>query len=458
MPIAAFNIEKRATFVSSLEGEIMSKIEQTTTRLALDGGTPVRTEPLPWELPGAQWIGEEELELVSKVVKAKSPFRFYGFDLQNMVSTLETDWAKRYQRKHALGVNSGTSALHIALAAMDVGPGDEVLLPGYMWVSCMSAIVLLGAIPKLFDIDDTFTMCPNDLKKKIGPNSKAVLVVNISGAPGHIDQIAKIAKESNLKLLEDCAQTAGASFNGKPVGTSGDAAIFSFQLNKNMTSGEGGMIICDDDDLYQRCVAIHDLGYTRTPEGRLDSSNEQFQMWGLGCRMSELTGAMLLAQMRKVDKITAAMRTSKWKIRKAIEGIKGLSFRNIPDPEGDSGPFLITVYDDFDTCQRFTAALQAEGIKGPPGSLTCIPMTQWGLHWYFNNPSLVKKRSITKDGFPWTHPANDFARDYSYDKGTLPVCDDLSNRSALLSISSILTDKDVEDIVTAFHKVAAVVL
>lgn len=436
----------------------MPKVQESEATLAINGGQPVRTEPLPWELPGAQWMDDEEVKLVTKVVQARSPFRFYGLDSQQMVAKLEEAWTKRFNRKHALGVSSGTSALRIALAAMNVGPGDEVLLPGYMWVSCIGAIVLQGAIPKLVDIDETFCMNPDDLSAKIGPKTKAVLVVNMSGAPGHIEKIAKIAHDKGVKVLEDCAQALGSSHFGKPAGCFGDIAIFSFQLNKNITSGEGGMLLCDDDDLYKRCVAIHDLGYTRSDEGRLVPNDERYQMWGFGCRMNELAGAMLLAQLGKLDKITGAMRTAKWKIRKALEGTPGLSFRNIPDPDGDSGPFLITIYPSKEKCQEFTKALQAEGIKGPEGSLTCIPMTDWGLHWYYNNPSLVQKRSISSDGFPWTHPANDFGKSISYEKGTLPKCDELAEKSGLLAIASCLTDKDVEDIITAFKKVAAQVL
>ena len=167
---------------------------------------------------------------------------------------------------------------------------------------------------------------------------------------------------------------------------------------------------------------------------------------------------MALAQLGKVDRITGAMRTAKWRIRDALAGIDGLGFRNVIDPKGDSGPFMLTVYRDSDTCQRFIKALQAEGVRGPEGSLACIPMSEWGLHWYFNNPSLILKRSLSPDGFPWTHPANAFAADYTYGAGTLPYCEDMAGRAGLLTIASCLTDADIDDIIAAFHKVARVVL
>ncbi|MDQ0317621.1 DegT/DnrJ/EryC1/StrS family aminotransferase [Amorphus orientalis] len=427
-------------------------------RLAIDGGTPVRTDPLPWELPGAHYIGEEELELVSRVVKARSPFRFYGPDPQHMVDTLEREWREAFGHAHALGVSSGTAALSIAMAALDIGPGDEVLVPGYLWVSCVSAVVRSGAIPRLVDIDETFCIDPEDLERKIGPRSRAVLCVHMSGAPGRIGEIARICKARGLALIEDCAQAAGAKSGGTPVGRFGDIAIFSFQLNKNLTSGDGGMIVCEDDALFRRIVALHDLGYARTPAGRLDTSDPDCQLWGIGARMSELAGAMALAQMRKLTKITGSMRDSKWRIRRALADVPGLAFRDVPDPDGDTGPFLLMILPDTDMPDRFVAALRAEGIAGPDGSLACLTMREWGLHWYFNIPSLVNKRSNSRDGFPWTHPSNAFGADYDYGHGALARCDDLHSRGAILTIASTLSERDEADIATAIRKVAGAIL
>ncbi len=419
---------------------------------------PIRTTPLPWEFPGALWINEEEAKLVQKVIQSHSPFRYYGPDLQHMVEQLETAFAKRHNVPYALGVNSGTSALHIALAAFGIGPGDEVLLPGYLWVSCISAIIRLGAIPVLVDIDQTFCMNPEALELKITHRSKAILYVHMSGATGHIDKIVDIAARHKLYLLEDCAQAAGCTFHGKAVGTFGDAAIFSFQLNKNMTSGEGGMILCHDEQLYNRCFAIHDLGYARNEAGRLDTTNEHYQLWGVGARMSELTAAFALAQLHKLDHITASMRQAKWTIRNALASIKGLSFRDILDPSGDTGPFLITIYPSSECCDAFTQRLHTLGINGQPGSLACVTMKEWGLHWYFNNMSLVNKRSVSTDGFPWSHPKNAFSSQIHYHHGTLPMCDSLYSRSALLTIASKLTETDCEQIIAAFQQAAKDVL
>jgi 8-amino-3,8-dideoxy-alpha-D-manno-octulosonate transaminase len=425
-------------------------------KLALDGGKPVRTKPMPPEFPGIPYYGDVELEYVTRVIKARNPFRFYGPDLQHMCDRFEEAFAQHRGVKYALGVSSGTEALYISLAALGVGPGDEVLLQGYLWTSCINAIVRLGAIPRMVDIDDTFTMSPEDLERKIGPRSKVVLIVHMSGAAGNIEPVLEIAQKHNLKVLEDCAQANGAKLHGKPIGTFGDIAIFSLQINKNITAGEGGVIITSDDHLYKRAFAAHDLGYMRTNKGHLleTCDDVRYQFWGAGARMSELTGALALAQLGKIDKITDAMRTAKWKIRRQLEDIPGLKLRKVLDPEGDSGSFMISIHSTPEISQKFVQALRAEGIKGEGDINSCLSMEEWGLHWFFNNLSLVNKRSISASGWPWTLAENAFARDYSYERKTLPNCDDFASRSVLLMIPSCLTDEDIADIVTAYKKVA----
>jgi dTDP-4-amino-4,6-dideoxygalactose transaminase len=431
---------------------------ELSNRLAIEGGSPVRSSPLPWEFPGANRIGKEEMELVERVVTARSPFRFYGSDPQGMVDTFEREWREAFGHRHALGVSSGTAALSIAMGALGIGPGDEVLLPGLLWVSCVSAVVRAGAIPRLVDIDETFCMDPDDLVRKIGPHSRAVLCVHMSGAPGRVQKIAEICRARGLALIEDCAQAAGARQSGRSVGRFGDIGIFSFQLNKNITSGEGGLVVCENDDLYKRVVAMHDLGYARDDSGRLDTSDQDCQLWGIGARMSEMAGALALAQLRKLPDIVSAMHGAKWRIRQALEDIPGLRFRIIPDPAGDTGMVLICTLPNEAVCRRFVDAVRAEGISGPAGSLAVVAMREWGLHWYSNIPSLVHRRSNSRDGAPWTHPANAFAAGYDYSVGALPTCDDLHARGALLSVASTLSEGDVDDIILAFRKVGRVLL
>jgi 8-amino-3,8-dideoxy-alpha-D-manno-octulosonate transaminase len=374
-----------------------------------------------------------------------------------MCDRLEEGFAERCGVPYALGVSSGSEALYVALAAMGIGPGSEVLIPAYLWTSCINAVIRLGAIPRLVDIDETFSMAPEDLERKISPRTKVVILVHMSGAPGDIDTIMEIARRASVMVLEDCAQSNGATYRGTPIGTFGDIGIFSFQINKNITAGEGGMIICSDDHLFKRCFAAHDLGYARNDKYNLMDviDDPRYQIWGAGARMSELTGALALAQLGKIDTVTRAMREAKWKIRHALEGISGLEFRRIVDPEGDTGCFLIPIFPDPGVCRKFVDAVRAEGIKAQGSRQLCLTMEEWNLHWAFNNPSLVHKRSFSESGWPWSLRENRFARKYSYHRETLPAADNLAARSGLFMVSSNLGATDVADIVAAFKKVAA---
>lgn len=423
-------------------------------KLAIEGGVAVRTKPLPQEWCGAHFMDEQEIEAATRVCKSKTLFRYYGLDLQNEVSKLEAEFAAYIGTKYALAVSSGTGALQVALGALGVGPGDEVLIPGYFWVATVGAVVRSGAIPVLVDCDDSFSMDPQDAARKITPRTKVILVVHMGGVIGHIKDIVALAKQHKLKIIEDCAQANGASQHGVKAGMFSDLAIFSFQMNKHMTSGEGGMVVTSDPRLYRRAFAIHDLGYARNDAGRLVFDDPSLQLWGIGCRMSELTAAVARVQLRKLDRITGAMRSAKNKIKKALAGT--LTFREVPDPEGDAGSFLLTIFPTRQQSLRFTEALRAEGIVAAKDGLYPIHMDQWGLHIYYNVASLVNKRGLSAVS-PWQLAENRASAGISYAKGTCPHLDDLLSRTTITCIASILTDEDVQDIIKAYRKVAAAV-
>ncbi len=429
----------------------MRTVDRSRT-LAILGGDPVRTLPLPLEFPGVHFMDQEEEDAVLRVVRSRSPFRFYGMDLRREAASFEQEFAAMLGIRFAVAVGSGTGALHTALGALGVGPGQEVIVPAYLWVSIIAAVVNRGAIPVFADIDQTFCLDPADVARKITPRTSGIVMVHMSGAPGDALEVLKVARANKLFLVEDCAQCAGGSIGGRKVGTFGDMAIFSFQMNKNMTSGEGGCVVTDDLQLHRRAVACHDLGYPRNDEGRMMFDLPEIQLWGLGYRMDELRAAVLRAQLRKLPKITAAMRSSKYRIRAAIEGFSCVSLRSIPDPAGDTGCFLITTYRDAGTAQKARDALRAEGIRSAPQGVSNILMTEWGLHLYYNNLSLLKRASIDGKGFPWNLPANS-GSSVEYGKGLCPVADSLFERSVLLAIPSCLTTRDEDDIIAAFEKV-----
>ncbi|MFN8373736.1 MAG: aminotransferase class I/II-fold pyridoxal phosphate-dependent enzyme [Anaerolineae bacterium] len=419
---------------------------------------------LPYEWPGSYFIGEEEMDAVTKVLLARSPYRFYGHDLQHYADKVEDFFRKRLGRKHAVLVNSGTGALSTAMLAADVGPGDEVLIPGYLWVACISAVVRCGAIPRLVDIDDTFTMDPDDLERKINARTKAVLVVHMSGACGDIERIRDICKARGVLLIEDVAQANGGRFHGKPLGSFGDMAIFSFQYNKNITAGEGGLVVSDDDRIGRRAWAYHDVGYARNEAGRVEVNvqidehgdpNGPVQTWGQCVHMSELAAALLWAQAQKLDMITATMRARNQQLRAGLSQIKGAVPRRLIDPDGDSGSFVLVSFPSGEIAQALVERTRAAGVRPGPNGAGNIWMQHWGLHLYYNNMSLVHKRGVNSAGRPWSDPLNEFHKDISYGKGTLPQMDDLMERSVLIPVPPALTEDTCKRIIQIYHDAAA---
>ena len=434
---------------------MISKEKQDTIeieQLAIDGGTPARTKPLPLEFPGMHFFDDEEVEAAVRVLKSRSPFRYYGIDLQSEVDAFEREFAEFIGVNHALAVTSGSGALQTALSALGAGPGQEVIVPAYMWVAVIAAVVNLGAIPVLADIDDTFTLDPAQLARHITPRTTGMIVVHMSGAPANAPALLQIARQHRLFLLEDCAQCAGGSVGAKKVGSFGDMGIFSFQMNKNMSSGEGGCVVTNDRRLYQRAIAAHDNGYARDEGGRAIYDDLDLCLWGRGCRLDEMRGAILRVQLKKLPKIIAHMRQSKYRIRHALEAFPQVRLRRIIDADGDTGPFLIVTLKSMEEAKRVSQALRAEGIATSPQGVNNVVMTDWGLHIYSNIVSLVNKTSVDGKGFPWKLAENRDSKT-QYAKGTCSVADDLFERSILFAIPSCLSEGDENDIIHAFRKV-----
>jgi 8-amino-3,8-dideoxy-alpha-D-manno-octulosonate transaminase len=279
----------------------------------------------------------------------------------------------------------------------------------------------------------------------------------MSGAPANIEALRDITNKRGLFLLEDCAQCNGGSVDGQRVGSFGDMAVFSFQMNKNMTAGEGGCVVTNDDRLYRRAFACHDLGYARDEAGRLIFNDPDLCLWGKGYRIDEIRGALLRVQLKKLPGMIEKMRQSKYRIRKALEKFSQVKLRRVVDPAGDTGCFLLTTYADAATAKRINQALRAEGIVTFPQGVSNVVMTEWGLHLYYNITSLVQQTSVDGRGFPWKLAENAGSK-VSYSKGTCPVADSLFERTILLPIPSCLTTNDEDDIIHAFGKVIGALL
>ena len=385
----------------------------------------------PFEFPGTYWIDEQEEQAVLDVLRNGSLFRYYGLGDPSYVDKLEERARKLYGVRYALAVNSGTGALITCLTSLGIGPGSEVIIPAFMWVATVGAVVQVGAIPVLCEIDDSFSMSPADLERKITPRTKLIIPIHMAGAPCDIGSIIKVADKHGIPVLEDCAQCNGGEFRGRKVGTFGKMGMFSLQLNKNMTCGEGGLIVTDDEKLYARAFSSHDMGLVRV-EGRLDTPESYAILWGGGRRLPELSGAVASVQITKLPRILENMRGSKQRIKGMMEDIRGLEFRRLNDADGDTGPFLILVLADERKAARVAEKLIDTGLHN------VFQISEYGLHIYSNILSLVNKVGVTGTGDPWALVENQKSV-YDYNKGACPVSDALFGRSVLVPIPSKLT-------------------
>ena len=229
----------------------------TAEKLAIDGGTPVTTEPFPSTALGPGDIGEEEIAAVTEVLRSKCLFRFSAGDASRCAA-LEAKFRAFTGCDYALAVGGGTAALICGLVGIGVGEGDEVIVPGLTYIASASAILICGGVPVIAEIDDSLTLDPADVQRKITPRTKAIMPVHMRGIPCKMDEIMEIARRHHLFVIEDCAQACGGLYRGTPLGAIGNVGCFSLQQFKVITAGEGGMVVTRDRTIYERAAVRHD--------------------------------------------------------------------------------------------------------------------------------------------------------------------------------------------------------
>ena len=250
----------------------------------------MNAEPRPRPVPGLGLaaIGAEEEALVLEVLRSKALFRYAGLDPAvppAMTARLEKEFRETIGTDYALAVSSGTGALEVAMAAAGIGPGDEVIVTAWSWIACFTAIVRVGARPVLAEIDDTLNLDPAEIARLTTPRTRAVLVIHYQGVPADMERIQLEAHRRGLFVIEDCAQSIGSSYRGRKVGTWSDIATFSFQANKTMTSGEGGMVVTRDGWLYERASGFTIWATTGLTTRRLaPRPAKRLQADNFGCR------------------------------------------------------------------------------------------------------------------------------------------------------------------------------
>ncbi len=401
----------------------------------------------PFEFPGAYWLDNQEEEVTLDVLRNGSLFRYYGLGKAKYADLYEAAAREFYKTPYALGLNSGTGALCASMAALGIGPGCEVILPAFMWVASVGAVVQANAIPVLCEVDESFCLDPVDLEKKITPRTKLILPIHMAGSPCNMDAIMAVANKHGIPVLEDCAQANGGTYKGQRLGTFGSMGIFSLQLNKNMTCGEGGLLITNDEKLYYRAFAAHDMGLIRK-NGRLATPEPYAIAWGGGRRMTEVCGAIASVQLKKLPQILDHMRASNNRIKSLLEGTPGIEFRRLNDAEGDTGTFLMFMLPSAEKAVTAVTKMREFGLHN------VFRIAEYGLHIYYNIPSLVGKVPLSPAGNPWSLAENAQSV-YSYDKGACPTSDALFERAVLVPIPSRLTPEQEQSAAEAIRQAVA---
>jgi 8-amino-3,8-dideoxy-alpha-D-manno-octulosonate transaminase len=368
-------------------------------------------------MPGFEWLGEEERQAVLEVMDRKVLFR-YEFQGQRQeawrVREFEEAFARYTGARLACAVSSGTAALKVALAAMGVGAGDEVITQGFTFVATWEAILDCGAVPVFCEIDQTLCMDPADLESRITERTKCIVPVHMMGAQARIAEILEVAGRHGIPVLEDTAQSAGCTLEGRHLGTFGAAGTFSFDAVKTLTTGEGGMVITDDDALHQNASEYQDHGHDHRPVGR---GNEGRRFMGFNYRMMELQGALGLAQLAKLPAMVERQRASKAALKEALGRIPGIGFRELVDESGDSATFLAWFMPSAEEAGRLAGMLGEQGFAP----------VHWGVntwHAYPHWEHLHAGATAAQNGWPFARPDGDI----SYDPQALPATAALLDR------------------------------
>lgn len=330
-------------------------------------------------MPGFEFFGDEERKEVNDVLETGILMR-YGFDGPRKgiwkSKELEAAICKTFCTGYAQLTSSGTAALTTAMASLGIGAGDEVIMPAFTFVASFEAVLSMGAVPVLVDIDETLTLNPTAVKAAITSKTKCIMPVHMCGSMADLDALKAICDEHHLILLEDACQSIGGTYKGKHLGTIGHAGTFSFDFVKMITCGEGGVVMTNDQSVYTKCDAFTDHGHDHLG---VDRGADLHPFLGYNFRISELHAAVGLAQIRKLDTFLSIQRRNNQILRSYLEQVPGISFRVVPDPSGDSASFLSWFLPSQEKMEKAIEALKTAGIFAG------------NFYWFANNWHYIRK-------------------------------------------------------------------
>ncbi len=406
-------------------------------KLAIHGGNPVRTKPFQ------SWPQyDEEIDAAVQVLRSGKHARQSG----SYVSRFEEAFAGYFGVKHAIAVSSGTAAIHVALAALGIGPGDDVINTAHCFIGTATPVVHCGAVPIFADIDPrTFNIDPKSVHEKITPYTKAIVPVHLNGCPAEMDRLQEIARQYQLFIIEDAAQAHGATYNGKLVGTFGELGCFSFWEDKIIsTSGEGGMIITNDEQLAKRARMIHHHGELRQDGDYYQGERLYYHPFlGYNFRMTEVQGAIGLVQLKKLPQYISLRRKNAHLLTQRIREIEGI----IPPYEPENVTHVYYKYIlKLDRQVLRTPALEIATALSAEG----IPATRRYPTPLHQQPIFVEKRGFGNTNAPFIKPW--YHGEVHYGSG-LPVAESLPNDLIMIRMNPLLSEEDIEDIALGIRKV-----
>ncbi|MDI9358396.1 MAG: DegT/DnrJ/EryC1/StrS family aminotransferase [Phycisphaerales bacterium] len=383
-------------------------------------------------MPGYEMFGDEEKKEVQDVLDTGILLR-YGFEAQRKniwkSKQLEVAIAERLSVRYAQLTSSGTTALTTALASLGVGYGDEVLVPTFTFVATVESILSVGAIPVFVDIDDSMTMNPVAAEQAITAQTKCIVPVHMCGAMADIEKLLALATRKKILLLEDACQSMAASYKGKPLGSFGDAGVFSFDFVKTMTCGEGGVVVTNNEDIYKKCHGYSDHGHDHLG---VDRGADQHHFIGNNFRISELHAAVGLAQIRKIDTFLLIQRKNYEILYNYMQTIPQLQFRKIYDSAGNSCTFLGCIFPTKTITEKVVEKMKLENIFAG------------GFHYYNNNWHYLKKWEHFKKAHS-LYPLNTLqvASLQKIENRNFSISDDLMARTVFFAISLVWKEEEI---------------
>ena len=431
----------------------LSAIEGTTKAVPKLGPYPTKIgrEEL-WEIIDMWDFSPGNKEKIKAVLASDANilgphlFRYYN-PKPSRVAEAEQAMAELIGVKHCLAVNSCTSALVAAYRALGIGAGDEVIVPAYTFFATAATVVAANAVPVIVEVDDSLTLETEAVERAITPRTKAIAAVHMRGAPAQMDALLDLAKRRGLPLLEDVAQAGGGSFQGRRLGSLGTIGCFSFDYYKVIVSGERGFVTTDDEWLYTRAQSWHDTAACWRPDRYAHERREGELFAGENYRMSELEGAVALAQIRKTDTILAAYRRAKRLIKDGIDKSQHVQFRRLTDEQGDTAICLILFLPNADVTRQAIDALHAEGV--PAGGVYDSKVRDWHIYTYWDH--ILDKKSVANDGLPWSAvPPAELPK---YSRDMCPRTLDLLGRSIHIEINYNYSDEDCNAIALGINTV-----